>query len=46
MKVFLGHVDWGLATEGLQSNSAHKTFLGLCIVSNVCDWPNLMLKLG
>ena len=35
IKVFLGHLDWGLGTKGPHSDPADKTFLGLCIVSNV-----------
>ena len=35
MKVLLGHIDWGLGTKGPHSDPADKTFLGLCIVSNV-----------
>ena len=46
MKVLLGHLDWGLGTKGLQSNPVNKTFLGLGTVSNVSDWPSLMLKVG
>ena len=46
MKVLLGHLDWRLGTKGLQSNPVNKTFLGLWIVSNVSDWPSLMLKVG
>ena len=46
MKVFLGHLDSGLGTKGPQSDPADKTFLGLCIVSNVSKWSNLLLKMG
>ena len=35
MKVFLGHLHWGLGTKGPHSDPADKIFLGLCIVSNV-----------
>ena len=46
MKVFLGHLDWGLGAKGLHSDPADKTFLGLHIVSNVSKWSNLLLKMG
>ena len=46
MKVLLGHLDWGLGTKGPHSNPADKTFLGLCIVSNVSTWSNILLKMG
>ena len=46
MKVLLGHLDWRLDTKGLHSDLANKTFLGLCIVSNVSKWSNLLLKKG
>ena len=46
MKVFLGHLDWGLDTKDPHSDPADKTFLGLCIVSNVSKWSNLLLKIG
>ena len=45
IKVLLGHLDWGLGTKGPHSDPADKTFLGLCIVSNVSKWSNL-LKMG
>ena len=45
-KVLLGDLDWGLGTKGPQSDPADKTFLGLCIVSNVSKWSNLLLKMG
>ena len=45
MKVLLGHLDWGLGTKGPHSDPADKTFLGLCIVSNVFKWSNLLLKM-
>ena len=35
MKFFPRHLDWGLGTKGPHSEQADKTFLGLCIVSNV-----------
>ena len=46
MKVLLGHLDWGLGTKVLHSDPADQTFLGLCIVSNVSEWSNLLLKTG
>ena len=35
MNVFLEHLDWRLGTKDLHSEPTDKTFLGLCIVSNV-----------
>ena len=46
MKVLLGHLHWGLDTKGFHGDPADKTFLGLCIVSNVSKWSNLLLKMG
>ena len=46
MKVLLGHLEWGLGTKGPHSDPADKTFLGLCIVSNVFKWSNFLLKMG
>ena len=46
MKILLGHLDWGLVTKGPHSNLADKTFLGLCIVTNVSMRSNLLLKMG
>ena len=46
MKVYLGHVNWGLDTKGLHNDPADKTFLGLHIVSNVSKCSNLLLKMG
>ena len=46
MKVPLGHLDRGLGTKGPYSDPADKTFLGLCIVSNVTKWSKLLLKMG
>ena len=46
MKAFLRHLDWGLGNKDPQSNPGNKTFLGLCIVSNVSKWSNLLLKMG
>ena len=46
MKVLLGHLDWGLGTKGPHSDPSDKTFLGLCIVSNVPKWSNFLLKIG
>ena len=44
-KVLLAHLDWGLGTKGAHSDPADKTFLGLCIVSNVYKWSNFLLKM-
>ena len=46
MKVFWGHLDWGLGSKCPYSDPAGKTFLGLCVVSNVSKWSNLLLKIG
>ena len=46
MKVLLEHLDWELGTKGPHSDLVDKTFLGLCIVSNVSKWLNLLLKMG
>ena len=46
MKVLLGHLDRELNTTVPHSDPAHKTFLGLHIVSNVSKWSNLLLKMG
>ena len=46
MKVLLGHFNWGLSTIGPHSDPTDKTFLGMCIVSNVSKWSNLLLKMG
>ena len=46
MKAFLGHLDQGLGTKGSDSDPAEKTFLSLCIVSNVSKWSNFLLKMG
>ena len=46
MKILLGHLDWELGTKGPQSDPADKTFSGLCIVSNVSKWSNVLLKMG
>ena len=46
MNILLGHLDWGLGTKGPHSNPADKTYLGPCIVSNVPEWSNLLLKIG
>ena len=35
-----------LGTKGLCSDPADITFLGLCIVSDVSKWSNLLLKMG
>ena len=42
MKVLLEYLDWGLGTKG----PADKIILDLCIVSNVSEWLNLLLKMG
>ena len=46
MKVFWGHLDWGLNTKGPHSDPTDKTFLGLYIVGNISKWSNLLLKMG
>ena len=46
MKVPLGHLDWGLGTKGPHSDPADKTSLGVCIVTDVSKWSNLLLKMG
>ena len=46
MKVLLEYLDWGLGTKGPQSDQTDKIILGLCIVSNVPEWSNLLLKIG
>ena len=46
MKILLGHLVWGLGTRGPHCDPAEKTFLGLCIVSNVFKWSNLLLTMG
>ena len=46
MKVLLEHSNWGLGTNGPHSDPADKIFLGLCIVSSVSKWSNLLLKMG
>ena len=46
MKVLLGHLDWRLGTKGQHSDPADKTFFGLCIVSSVSKWSELLLKMG
>ena len=46
MKALLGHLDRGLGTKDPHSDPADKTFLGLCIVSNVSKWSNFLLKIG
>ena len=38
MKVLLGYLDWELGTKDPYSDLADKTFLGLCIVSDVFNW--------
>ena len=44
-EVLFGYLDWGLRTKGLHSDPDDKTFLGLCIVSNVSKWSKLLLKM-
>ena len=46
IKVLLGHLDWGLGTKRPHSDPADKTFLDLCIVSNVSKLSNFLLKMG
>ena len=46
MNVPFGHLDWGLGTKGPHSDPADKTLLGLCIVTDVSKWSNLLLKMG
>ena len=46
IEVLLGYLDWVLGTKGPHSDLADKTFLGLCIVSNVFKWSNFLLKMG
>ena len=46
MKVLLEHLDRGLGIKDLRSDPADKTFLSLCIVSNVSKWSNVLLKMG
>ena len=46
MKVFLGHLYWGLGTKDPHSDPADKNFLGLHIVGNVSKRLNLWLKWG
>ena len=46
MKVLLGHLDWGLGTKGPRNDPDDKTFLSLCIASNIYKWSNLLLKMG
>ena len=45
MKVFLEHLDWVLGTKIPPSDPAEKTFLGLCIVSNISKWSRFLLKM-
>ena len=46
MKVFLGHLNWGLGTKDPHSDPVDKTFLGLYIVSNISKWSKILLKMG
>ena len=46
MKVFLGHLYWGLGTKDPHSDPADKNFWGVHIVDNVSKWLNLLLKMG
>ena len=45
MKVFWERLDWVLGTKDPQSDPADKALLGLCIVSNVANWSNFLLKI-
>ena len=45
MKILLGHLDWGLGSNGPHIDPTDNTFLGLCIVSNVSKWSNFLLKM-
>ena len=45
MKVILGHLDRALKAYTVWQDPADKTFLGMCIVSNVSKWSNLLLKM-
>ena len=45
MNVLLEHLDWGLGIKGPPSDPTDKTFWGLCIVSNVSKWSNVLLKM-
>ena len=43
----LEHDTFGVITRSfLGTDPADKTFLWLCIVSNVSKWSNLLLKMG
>ena len=46
MKILWGHLDWSLGTKDSHSDPADKIFLGLCIVSNISNWSNFLLKMG
>ena len=46
IKVPLGHLDWGLGNKGPHSDPADKTYLDLCIASNISKWSNFLLKMG
>ena len=46
MKVLLEHLDWGLGTKVPHSDSADKTLLGLCTVSNISKLSNFLLTMG
>ena len=46
MKILLGHLNWGLDTNGRPSGSADNIFLSLFIVRNIFKWTNLLLKMG
>ena len=45
MKVLLGYLDWGLGIKDQHSDPADKNLFGLCIVSNVCKWSKVLLKM-
>ena len=46
MKDLFRNLDRGLDTKGPLSDPAGKTYLGLCIASNVSKWSNFFLKMG
>ena len=45
MKVPFGHLDWRQGTKDSLSDPIDKSFLRVYIVSNVCKWSNLLLKM-
>ena len=46
MNALLGYLNWELGAKGQFSDPGDKTFLGLCIVNNVSNWSNILLKKG